>query len=149
MNSPSSLSQKRNRLKRYEDITAQLACEPRVWLVTGAAGFIGSNLVEALLRLDQRVVGLDNFSTGYERNLNEVRTLVGVDRWQNFSYIQGDVRDADACRWATTGAELVLHEAALGSVPRSVAHPIESHSANVTGFINMLVAARDAGVKRF
>jgi UDP-N-acetylglucosamine 4-epimerase len=133
----------------YQELTAQLALQPRVWLVTGAAGFIGSNLLEALLRLGQRVVGLDNFSTGSERNLREVRALLGPSLWKNYSHIQGDIRDPEACKQATADVDFVLHQAALGSVPRSLANPIDSHSANVTGFINMLVAARDARVKRF
>jgi UDP-N-acetylglucosamine/UDP-N-acetylgalactosamine 4-epimerase len=136
-------------LNTYQELIAQLAGRPMVWLVTGSAGFIGSNLVEALLRLDQRVIGLDNFSTGCERNLGEVRSLVGPARWKNYAHIQGDTRDLETCHRAADGADFILHQAALGSVPRSLANPIDSHSANVTGFINMLVAARDACAKRF
>ncbi len=136
-------------MQEYQAVTTGLCREPRVWLVTGAAGFIGSNLVETLLRLNQRVVGLDNFATGFESNLQEVRTTVGSARWNNYLHIQGDTRDLETCRRAVAGVDFVLHQAALGSVPRSLAHPLESHSANVTGFINMLVAARDAPAKRF
>jgi len=137
------------KLNQYQELAAQLARRQRVWLVTGAAGFIGSNLVETLLRLNQRVIGLDNFSTGSERNLAEVRNLLGPARWKSYSHIQGDTRDPEICKRATAGVDFVLHQAALGSVPRSLASPIDSHSANVTGFINVLVAARDACVQRF
>ncbi len=135
-------------MNHYQDLIAQLAREPRVWLVTGAAGFIGSHLLETLLRLDQRVIGLDNFSTGSEQNLEEVRELVGPARWRNYVHIRGDTRDLQTCKQAATGVDFVLHQAALGSVPRSLASPIDSHSTNVTGLINLLVAARDSGVKR-
>ena len=119
------------------------------WLVTGAAGFIGSNLVECLLRHDQHVVGLDNFATGHQHNLDEVAGLVGEAAWSRFRFIRGDIRHADDCRAAVDGADYVLHQAALGSVPRSLAEPLASFDANVTGFVHILTAARDAGVKRF
>lgn len=122
---------------------------PATWLVTGVAGFIGSNLLETLLSLDQRVTGLDNFSTGHRRNLDQVRTAVAPAQWQNFQLIAGDICNLDTCRQACQGAHYVLHQAALGSVPRSIADPLASHASNVTGFLNMLVAARDATVKRF
>jgi UDP-N-acetylglucosamine 4-epimerase len=122
---------------------------PRTWLVTGAAGFIGSNLVEALLRLGQDVVGLDNFATGHRRNLEEVEALVGPQAAARFRFIQGDIRDPAACAAACEGVDIVLHQAALGSVPRSIADPVTSHDVNVTGFIHMLEAARSAGVGRF
>jgi UDP-N-acetylglucosamine/UDP-N-acetylgalactosamine 4-epimerase len=122
--------------------------EPRAWLVTGAAGFIGSNLVETLLRMGQRVVGLDNFSTGFRHNLEQVREAVGAAAWSRFQFIEGDIRSLDDCRKACAGMDYVLHQAALGSVPRSIDDPIASHDSNVTGFLHMLVAARDAGVKR-
>jgi UDP-N-acetylglucosamine 4-epimerase len=125
-----------------------IAANPRTWLVTGCAGFIGSNLIEALLRLGQRVVGLDNFSTGHRHNLHMVRDEVGA-AWSNFRFIEGDIRDLDTCQEACRGVDVVLHQAALGSVPRSIEDPITSHASNVTGFLNMLVAARDAKVKRF
>ena len=121
----------------------------RTWLVTGVAGFIGSNLLEALLRQGQRVTGLDNFATGFRHNLDQVKAAVGAEAWANFRFIEGDIRDLDTCRDACAGADVVLHQAALGSVPRSIEDPITSHSTNVTGFLNMLVAARDAKVKRF
>lgn len=120
----------------------------QVWLITGVAGFIGSNLLEALLRLDQRVVGLDNFSTGHRRNLTQVRELV-PQKWDNFLFIEGDISRLDHCREACAGVDYVLHHAALGSVPRSIEDPLLTNESNITGFINMLVAARDAKVKRF
>jgi UDP-N-acetylglucosamine 4-epimerase len=122
--------------------------EPSHWLVTGAAGFIGSNLVEALLRAGQTVVGLDNFSTGFRHNLDQVRDAVGPAAWSRFEFIEGDIRSLEDCRRACQGAHYVLHQAALGSVPRSIEDPITSHDSNVTGFLHMLVAARDAKVKR-
>lgn len=137
----------------FEQLKARLGTNPRVWLVTGAAGFIGSNLVETLLRLGQRVVGLDNFATGYQRNLDEVRTLVLADQWNNFRFIEGDIRQLDDCRRAMAfdgmPVDYVLHQAALGSVPRSLADPITTDGVNIGGFLNMLVAARDAQVKSF
>ncbi len=136
-------------LTAYEELTTQLSRQPQAWLVTGSAGFIGSNLLEALLRLNQRVVGLDNFSTGSEQNLKEVHALVGPVLWENYVHVQGDTRDLETCRRVATGVDFVLHQAALGSVPRSLANPIDSHASNVTGFINMLFAAKEARVKRF
>ena len=121
----------------------------RRWLVTGSAGFIGSHLVETLLGLGQEVVSLDNFATGCRTNLEEVRRAVGEDAWRRHRFIEGDVVDLAACRQACQGAEIVLHQAALGSVPRSIEDPLRTHAANATGFVNMLVAARDAGVRRF
>ena len=128
---------------------AQLRRQPLRWLVTGSAGFIGSHLVETLLRLGQKVVSLDNFATGYQRNLDEVRAAVGPDAWRRHGFHEADIADLDACRRACEGIDIVLHEAALGSVPRSISDPLLTHSSNATGFLNMLVAARDAGVKRF
>ena len=122
---------------------------PRTWLVTGAAGFIGSNLAEALLRLGQRVVGLDNFATGYRRNVEAVRQAVGTEAAARYRFTEGDIRDLDACRAACDGADYVLHQAALGSVPRSIEDPLATHATNVDGFVHMLVAARDADVQRF
>ena len=133
----------------YNQIQTHLQSSPRAWLVTGAAGFIGSNLTEALLKLNQKVVGLDNFSTGYQHNLDQVKELVTPEQWRNFSFIEGDIRNLPDCRRACAGIDYVLHEAALGSVPRSLADPILTNENNITGFVNMLVAARDAGVKRF
>ena len=126
-----------------------IAAVPRTWLVTGVAGFIGSNLLEALLKLGQRVVGLDNFATGHRHNLDMVHDEVGAKAWSGFRFIEGDIRDLATCHEACKGVDVVLHQAALGSVPRSIEDPITSHGTNVTGFLNMLVAARDAGVKRF
>lgn len=133
----------------YEDLRARLPDAPRTWLVTGVAGFIGSNLLEALLRLDQRVIGLDNFATGLHRNLEEIRGLVSPQQWGRFDFHEGDIRRLDDCRQACQGVDYVLHQAALGSVPRSLADPITTNSANIDGFLNMLVAARDAKVQSF
>jgi UDP-N-acetylglucosamine/UDP-N-acetylgalactosamine 4-epimerase len=126
-----------------------LKARPRRWLLTGSAGFIGSNLLEALLRDGQDVVSLDNFATGHRRNLDQVRDAVGAPAWARHRFIEGDIADAAVCREACDGVELVLHQAALGSVPRSIADPLNTHRANATGFLNMLVAAKDAGVTRF
>ena len=133
----------------YLALQSQLRQQPCTWLVTGVAGFIGSHLLETLLGLGQRVVGLDNFATGHPHNLDEVRSLVGAAAWQNFNFIEGDIRNLADCQNACQGVDRVLHQAALGSVPRSLADPITTNAANVTGYLNMLVAARDAGVKRF
>ena len=132
-----------------DDFSRRLSEAGGRWLVTGAAGFIGSNIVETLLASGRQVVGLDNFATGHRANLDEVRATVGDDHWSRFDMIEGDIRDRDACARAVEGVDFVLHQAALGSVPRSMADPLNSHDANVTGFINMLDAARLAGVKRF
>jgi len=134
---------------QYENVTAQLRAEPRTWLVTGCAGFIGSNLLESLLKLDQNVVGLDNFATGYQRNFDEVQALVTPEQWARFRFIEGDIRDAEACASACAGVDFVLHQAALGSVPRSLKDPVTTNAVNIGGFLNMLVAARDAEVKSF
>lgn len=136
-------------MSTYQQIIQQLTSEPRTWLVTGAAGFIGSNLTEQLLKLGQNVVGLDNFSTGKQANLDQVHSLVSPDAWKRFRFIEGDIRNLEACRQACSGVDFILHEAALGSVPRSIEDPIGSNENNISGFVNMLVAARDAGVKRF
>jgi UDP-N-acetylglucosamine 4-epimerase len=119
------------------------------YLITGVAGFIGSNLLEALLKENHQVTGLDNFATGYEHNLDEVRSLVSTDQWQNFTFINGDIRDRSTCHRACQNVDYVLHQAALGSVPRSIEDPITTNENNIDGFVNMLVSARDAGVKRF
>jgi UDP-N-acetylglucosamine 4-epimerase len=133
----------------YEAVQNGLRLNPKTWLVTGAAGFIGSNLVEALLRLDQTVVGLDNFATGYQKNLDEVCDMLDSGKWSRFRFVRADIRDMDACRNALRGVDYVLHQAALGSVPRSLEDPLEANANNVTGFLNMLTASRDAGVRRF
>jgi UDP-N-acetylglucosamine 4-epimerase len=135
-------------MTRYLEVQKSLLESPRRWLVTGAAGFIGSHLAEALLRLDQHVVGLDNFSTGYERNLNDVLQRVGATAAKRFSFVKGDIRDPSTCLAAATGVDLVLHQAALGSVPRSMEDPHSSHASNVDGFVNMLLAAHQAGMRR-
>ncbi|RUO37101.1 Vi polysaccharide biosynthesis UDP-N-acetylglucosaminuronic acid C-4 epimerase TviC [Aliidiomarina taiwanensis] len=134
---------------KYQLLQEQLLKEPKTWLITGVAGFIGSNLLETLLKLNQKVTGLDNFATGYQHNLDEVQSLVTPEQWSNFTFIEGDVRDLEHCQRACQGVDYVLHQAALGSVPRSIADPITSNGANITGFLNMLVAARDAKVKSF
>lgn len=134
---------------KYEILKANLPQNPKVWLVTGVAGFIGSNLLETLLRLDQTVVGLDNFATGHQRNLDEVKTLVTTEQWARFRFIEGDIRRLEDCREACAGIDYVLHQAALGSVPRSINDPITTNQANIDGFLNMLVVARDNKVKRF
>ena len=136
-------------MSKYDDVCADLRANPKVWLVTGVAGFIGSNLLETLLMLNQTVIGLDNFATGHQRNLDEVQTLVSLDEWVKFTFIKGDIRDLDVCKTALMGVDYVLHQAALGSVPRSINDPITSNSVNIDGFLNMLVAARDAQVKSF
>lgn len=125
------------------------AGQRRTWLITGVAGFIGSNLLEALLANDQEVVGLDNLATGHRRNLEEVRHQVGEERWARFRFLEADIRDRTACFEAVDGVDIVLHQAALGSVPRSIADPLTTHDVNITGFLNMLDAARCAGVSRF
>lgn len=147
----------------YLKIQQELLRSQNTWLITGVAGFIGSNLLETLLRLDQRVVGLDNFATGHQRNLDEVRQLVSAEQWSNFRFIEGDVLNIADCSAAMTwepsascipalpmrfSVDYVLHQAALGSVPRSVEDPLTTNGVNITGFLNVLVAARDANVKR-
>jgi len=154
----------------YDQLQARLASEPHTWLITGVAGFIGSNLLETLLKLNQRVVGLDNFATGHQGNLEEVRTLVTSEQWAKFNFIQGDIRNLADCQSAmvhrhsrvhalakaggggnpvSQEVDYVLHQAALGSIPRSLEAPILTNSTNIAGFLNMLVAARDAKVKSF
>ncbi len=122
---------------------------PRTWLITGVAGFIGSNILETLLKLDQVVIGLDNFATGYKRNLDEVQVLVPPAQWSKFSFIEGSIENLASCRKAVEGADYVLHHAALGSVPASINDPVLCNAVNVSGFVNMLVASRDVKVKRF
>ena len=133
----------------YEKLQVTLRAEPKKWLVTGAAGFIGSNLVEALLQLEQSVVGLDNFATGKRANLEEVQRLVTPRQWRRFKFIAGDIREGAACQRACQGVDYVLHQGALGSVPRSIAEPLNSHEANVNGTLNMLLAAREQQVRAF
>ena len=136
-------------MQPYEKIQQTLIQAPKKWVVTGVAGFIGSNLLETLLRLNQTVIGLDNFSTGHHHNLQDVQNLVSAEQWDRFTLIDGDIRDISTCHAACAGADYILHEAALGSVPRSIEDPITTNANNISGFLNMLVAARDAGVQRF
>lgn len=141
-------------MSHYDAIKMRLMDEPRTWLVTGVAGFIGSNLLETLLQLNQRVVGLDNFSTGHRHNLDQVKESVTKEQWECFRFIEGDIRNMEDCREAMLFSEqfpveYVLHQAALGSVPRSINDPILTNQNNIDGFLNMLVASRDAKVKRF
>ncbi|MBF4269454.1 NAD-dependent epimerase/dehydratase family protein, partial [Vibrio anguillarum] len=136
-------------MSKYEQIKTQLFESPKTWLVTGVAGFIGSNLLETLLKLNQKVVGLDNFTTGHQHNLDEVQSLVTETQWNNFRFIEGDIRNYSDCEQAMTDVDYVLHQAALGSVPRSITDPLTTNAANVTGFINMLQAAKEAGVLSF
>lgn len=136
-------------MKTYDAIKAKLQSAPQKWVITGVAGFIGSNLLETLLGLDQVVVGLDNFSTGHRHNLEQVKEAVDPICWQRFTLIEGDIRNLETCRQACNGVDYVLHQAALGSVPRSIEDPIFTNENNITGFLNMLVASRDAKVKRF
>ena len=134
---------------RYEEVRKSLQEKPQRWLITGVAGFIGSNLLECLLEVGQEVVGLDNYATGRRSNLDEVQRNVGPDAWRRYTNIDGDIRDLDVCRRACAGVGIVLHHAALGSVPRSIEDPLSTHEVNCTGFVNMLLAARDARVRRF
>ena len=151
-------------MTNYTTLQTTLRTNPRTWLITGVAGFIGSNLLEALLKLDQHVVGLDNFATGHPRNLDEVQGLVAPEQWARFHFIRGDIRNLEDCRQAcgglspfdpeapsppATAVDYVLHQAALGSVPRSLEDPITTNGTNIDGFLNLLVAARDAGVQGF
>lgn len=133
----------------YTKIKKTLLVNPKIWLITGVAGFIGSNLLETLLKLDQKVVGLDNFSTGNEYNLKEVQGLVSKKQWANFTFIKGNISNLKSCQLACQGIDYVLHQAAIGSVPRSIKDPINTNKSNITGFLNMLVAAKDANVKNF
>jgi len=136
-------------MNKYEETQKHLQNNQKSWLITGVAGFIGSNLLEILLKLDQKVVGLDNFSTGYQHNLDEVQSLVTPAQWARFQFIEGDIRNPDDCQNACREIDYILHQAALGSVPRSITDPVTTNDVNITGFLNMLVAARDAGVERF
>ena len=133
----------------YSEVQKKLHAAPKKWLITGVAGFIGSNLLESLLKLEQRVVGIDNFSTGYRKNLVEVQSKITSEQWNRFCFLEGDITCLSDCRNALDGVDYVLHQAALGSVPRSIADPIATNSANITGFLNMLVASKDAQVKSF
>ena len=136
-------------MSKYHKVCADLALNPKVWLITGVAGFIGSNLLEKLLLLNQTVVGLDNFATGFKRNLDEVRQTVGNEQWNRFRFVEGDIRSLDVCQSACEGVDYVLHQAALGSVPRSINDPATSNDVNISGFLNMLLASKNAQVSSF
>jgi UDP-N-acetylglucosamine 4-epimerase len=140
-------------MSKYDEVKKQLIQTPKTWLVTGVAGFIGSNLLETLLLLNQKVIGLDNFATGHQHNLDEVKSEVSQQQWNNFTFIKGDIRNFEDCEKALSTEKLrvdyILHQAALGSVPRSIADPILTNSANITGFVNMLTAAKNAKVSTF
>ncbi|HEY3856196.1 MAG TPA: SDR family oxidoreductase [Verrucomicrobiae bacterium] len=136
-------------MTEFESLKSRLKAEPMKWLVTGVAGFIGSHLLETLLRCDQTVTGLDNFSTGRKENLSQVKEAVGSQRWSRFTWIEGDIRDCACCQKAVENVDYVLHQAAVGSVPRSLEDPIRTNDSNVNGFVNLLWAARCGGVKRF
>ena len=134
---------------QYNQTKANLLKSPKTWLVTGVAGFIGSNLAEALLKLNQKVIGLDNFSTGHKYNLTHIQNSISKKEWENFTFIEGDIVNFDTCKKVTQGVDIILHQAALGSVPRSIDNPLLTNHNNVTGFLNILTAAKNNGVKRF
>lgn len=136
-------------MPKIDEVKTQLKASPKKWLVTGVAGFIGSGLLEKLLNLDQTVVGLDNFFTGNQKNLDDVKKEVSPEKWQRFGFFDADIRNLSDCLKACEGVDYVLHQAALGSVPRSIDDPITTNQCNIDGFVNMLIAARDTGVKRF
>ena len=136
-------------MTKYQSSQRHLKEHQYCWLITGVAGFIGSNLLQALLKLNQRVIGLDNFSTGYMHNLDQVKEQVGAQAWLNFRFIEGDICQLEDCIKACCKVDYVLHHAALGSVPRSIEAPILTNENNISGFVHMLVASRDASVKRF
>ncbi len=136
-------------MTKYEQIQKDLLAAPKTWLVTGVAGFIGSNLLEKLLKLNQTVVGLDNFATGHQHNLDEVKSLVSEAQWDRFTFIEGDIREPKVCEQVVQGVDYVLHQAALGSVPRSINDPLTTNETNITGFLNMLNAAKDEAVSSF
>lgn len=136
-------------LMKYKKIEDALSSKSETWLITGVAGFIGSNLLEALLKLNQKVVGLDNFATGHQANLDEVKESVSAEQWSAFTFVEGDICEPETCVEVVKGVDHVLHQAALGSVPRSIKDPITTNNTNISGFINMLVAAKDANVRSF
>jgi len=136
-------------MKNYSEVCISLKQQPKTWLVTGVAGFIGSNILESLLKLDQVVVGLDNFATGYRKNLDEVKIKVSAEQWQRFTFVEGDIRDVATCKQVVEGVDYVLHQAALGSVPRSLNDPITTNGVNISGMLNMLTVAKDANVSGF
>ncbi len=136
-------------MTQFEQTLEELEQYPKTWLITGVAGFIGSNLAEFLLKHNQKVIGLDNFSTGYQHNLDDIKANVTPEQWKNFNFTEGDIKDYETCETITKNVDIILHQAALGSVPRSIDDPITSNLSNVTGFLNMLTAAKNNSVKRF
>jgi len=138
-----------NPMQTYSSIKKSLNQNPKIWLITGVAGFIGSNLLETLLTLNQSVIGMDNFSTGNEENLIEVKSLVTKKQWARFKFIKGDISNFKSCELACEGIDYVLHQAAIGSVPRSIKDPIQTNKSNITGFLNILLASKNANVKSF
>lgn len=134
---------------KYDEVKKELLTNQKTWLVTGVAGFIGSNLAEQLLKLNQKVVGLDNFATGHRYNLEHIKNSVSKEQWKNFAFTDGDITNYETCINITKNVDIVLHQAALGSVPRSIDNPINSNASNVSGFLNMLTASKDNNVKRF
>ncbi|MDB4165554.1 NAD-dependent epimerase/dehydratase family protein [Gammaproteobacteria bacterium] len=136
-------------MTRYEEIAKEILHNPKTWLITGVAGFIGSNLLETLLKLNQKIIGLDNFATGHQHNLDEVENSVSKEQWSRFNFIKGDIRNYDDCKLAVKDVDYILHQAALGSVPRSIVDPVTSNSVNISGFLNILEAAKEDRVKSF
>jgi UDP-N-acetylglucosamine 4-epimerase len=136
-------------MSAYSELINRISSTSKVWLITGVAGFVGCNLLERLLNLDQQVVGLDNFATGHRSNLEQIKSMVTPTQWNRFKFIEGDIRRLNECQKACRGIDYVLHQAALGSVPRSILDPITTNETNIQGFLNMLVSAREAGVSSF
>lgn len=136
-------------MSQYDKLKDHLKNNQYQWLITGVSGFIGSNLLEELLNLNQKVIGLDNFSTGHKKNLDEIQKNFSDNKWANFKFLEGDIRNIDECKKACLNVDHVLHQAALGSVPRSIADPISSNASNIDGFLNILLVAKDFNVKSF
>lgn len=136
-------------MSKYSKLLETLKSNQHTWLVTGVAGFIGSNILEELLNCRQKVIGLDNYSTGYKKNLEEVEANVNKNSWKEFDFIEGDISSLETCLTACKGVDYVLHQGALGSVPRSIEDPIATNNSNIVGFLNMLVAAKKSNVKSF
>ncbi|MFA6143785.1 MAG: NAD-dependent epimerase/dehydratase family protein [Sulfuricurvum sp.] len=136
-------------LIKYDEIKEELKSNQKTWLITGVAGFIGSNLAETLLKLNQKIIALDNFATGHRYNLEHIKHSVSSQQWENFTFVEGDITDFSTCLSVTKDVDIVLHQAALGSVPRSIDNPVNSNASNVSGFLNMLTASKENGVKRF